>query len=135
MKSQEDLFDQMVMQKVLDPKVSKILIDVARDTCFEEIAVFEQAVAHLGNRDIGFWLDSDTQFWLDERRYIEHEKLREEIKKFPLSSSQHTRRGTRSAVDILNKKIEELRNGTDHPVYTSTIGVLKSLDVAQTLSQ
>ena len=41
MKSQEDIFDQMVMQKVLDPKVSKILTDIAKEMCQEEIAVFE----------------------------------------------------------------------------------------------
>ena len=66
--------------------MSDILIEISKEICGEEMGQFEQASQHLKKRDISFWLDNDSQFWLDERRHSElagikarQREIREEI--------------------------------------------------------
>ena len=140
--------------------MSDILIEISKEMCGEEMGQFEQAAQHLKKRDISFWLDNDSQFWLDERRHSElagikarQREIREEIAVHesadlltaaPLSTDL-------TAIDssVANKKLQSLQEydrlgkvfgtlkaKTGRPfVYKSTIDVVSQISLIKTLPQ
>ena len=60
MRSQEDQFDSLVTEKVLDSQVSEILVEISKEICADEMAQFDQASQHLKKKDIAFWLDNES---------------------------------------------------------------------------
>ena len=66
MRSQEDQFIELITKRVLDRKVSDVLIEAFKEVHKDESLLFTQAITNMKDKQLEFWVaPTDSQFWLD----------------------------------------------------------------------
>ena len=99
MRSQEDMFMELVTSRVLDRQVSEVLVKARRAEHLDETLLFKKALRHMSAKPLTFWVSpSDSQFWLDEERHREAAALRKQLTALEQESRQlHAQRSQQSS--------------------------------------
>ena len=56
MRSQEDMFMELVTSRVLDRQVSEVLVKARKEEHLDEALLFRQALRHMSGKQLTFWV-------------------------------------------------------------------------------